>query len=173
MTILENSEAKPPPSCLICFLFPNPALLQTEILPKRRPALIDTRILCSAPRTIKIREEEIENPSLHDICVQVSWATAYAQPHELNEQHKHWKNYIGYTEWFRNRICVHLEIPLDTTWEELYRITGALIDEEYPSLEDAQKSSTFGRDQRLFDELAAPMFRVFESEIKPFIVNRL
>lgn len=119
-----------------------------------------------------MRKEEIDNPSLYSICVQVSWATAYAQPRELNEQHEQWNNYIGYTEWFRNRICAHLQIPLETTWEELYRITGALADEEYSSPEEAKKASVFGHDQRLFDELAAPMFRVFESEIKPFIVNR-
>jgi hypothetical protein len=105
--------------------------------------------------------------------MQVAWATLYAQPNPLDENHPKWADYIGYTEWLRNRICVHLEVSLNTPWEELSKITGALIDEEYLSLEEAEKARKFGQNQRLHDKLVGAMFEVFESEIKPRIVNRI
>ena len=118
------------------------------------------------------RKTRLSNPTLHEISITVAWATAYAEPIPLNDNHPKWADYFAYSEWFRHRICTHLGLQLNTPWEELYLYTGCLVEEQYATKDDFKKAYRFGESQRLHDEMAPEMFLAFE-EIKFLIVGRI
>lgn len=111
------------------------------------------------------------NPSIRSLCTQVAWATSYADPIRLDEQHPQWGNYFAYSEWFRHRICSQLLLPLGTEWADIYRLVGVLCESEYSSSEEARVAANFGESHQLNDEMTPIMFEKFE-EIKYRITNR-
>lgn len=122
---------------------------------------------------VKIFGETFHNPTLHDICISIAWASLYAPSTKpLNDSHPMWAEYLAYSEWFRLRICAQLGFSLDTKWDCIYRRVGVLVESEYSSREDSKKAEDFGRKYKLSDWLAPIMFSEFE-DIKFKIVGRI
>jgi len=108
----------------------------------------------------KIMAERL-NPKLQSIALVVAWSFAYADPIPLDEKHPAWPKFFKLSEWLRKVIIKQLRLPEDTSWETVYRISGFLVEEEYPNEEEYRKAHAFGNSTiiktpgtlRILDEL--------------------
>lgn len=129
----------------------------------------------SAPHRVeyvKMYGRDFYNPTLGGLCTTIAWATTYSTTGELDESHPMWAQYFAYSEWFRHLICTHLGLPFSTDWMDIYRKAGVLVDEEYPTPEEAKAARDFGESQQIKDEMVPVMFAQFE-HIKYQIVGRI
>ena len=110
------------------------------------------------------KEEKDPRPSIQHVAQVVAWAFAYAPAdHPLNESHPMWPRFFAHSEWFRALILQRFVLPAETSWEEIYRCTGFLVDNEYSSEEKSWEAHYFGMMTRLDHEDARRMLEELEN----------
>src|SRR3989344_5649064 len=97
-------------------------------------------------------------PSIRVVCLTVKWAYEPTSAGTLPYQHENWSEFIAVSEWFRAVICAQINLPPDTAWNFLYRVSGCLDYDSYSSPKERAEAQASGESRPLKDFRAPEMY---------------